>query len=535
MNMKNSVTLFPRLFGILLLVLLIIGSSDGLSCQSRQKRAFLHFRNGLLYSKEGKYDEAVSELKKAAELDTSAVIMKALGDVYVFNLNRYDLGAPVYEKYLDKNPYNNRIINIVLQIYMSFNRLSRAENVLTMVINRGNNRPEYYDKLVDLYLQEKKLEDAQNTAILYLERMGESDQSCQRIAEYFIKNSMVIEGLEFFDSYLKNHPSANNVNVITGLLNEAQKDLDAALRSYHKMLEKDETASFARGRLAGIYIAAERYDDALQLYDGIDYDDPTEIQVKLQICQNLLGSENPPFQRVEKIMLSVKDKFGAESPVYYILGFAQMQLSRDSDAEQNFFTATKLNPSDFLSFFYLSNVQYNQEKFEESLRSIIRAVELRPDIKDFYVLKGLLYNRLENTEKAIETYEAGLAIKSDPNNAEPTLLNNYAYLLAENNMNLEKALEMAKKAVLSDQENRSFLDTIGWVYFKLGNVEDAMRYIEKSLQIDPNDPEVLDHLGDIFEKMGKIDSAIANWQRALQNDSENEKIKEKLRKYNVKK
>ena len=61
-------------------------------------------------------------------------------------------------------------------------------------------------------------------------------------------------------------------------------------------------------------------------------------------------------------------------------------------------------------------------------------------------------------------------------------MNNYSYTLAERGERLELALEMAKKAIEQEPDNPSYLDTIGRVYFKLGNYEKAREYISKAVE-----------------------------------------------------
>jgi len=517
-------------------LMLILGSFGLYSTVSAQSldtdsQAYHYFRDGLLLARQGHYDEAISNLQKAARIDTSAVILRTLGEIYIKpTVRKYDLAAGVYEKHLEKNPHDDRIINIILQIYTSLKRLPRAQNVLSKVITAGNIRPEYYVTLIDLYLKDKKVPDAQNTSLLYIERAGESENSCQQVAELFISNSMIVEGLEYFEDYVKRHPDVDNLGLAVGILYEAREDFRAAEKSYLNVLRKNEYASRTRSRLARIYIGSEEFDSAMNLYENINFDDPTEIPVKLQICERLLGYDEPPFERIEQIMLTVKDKFGTGAQVYYMLGMALNGQSRFGEAEEYFRKSTRMEPGNFISYYYLANALYSQEKHAEALTAISRAVELRPDIKDFYVLKGLLHDRLGDTQKAMDTYEIGIKIKSPNNQADPTLLNNFGYLLAKQNQDLDKALDMAKKAVLAEPENSSFLDTIGWIYFKLGKYEDALNYIHKSINLEPDNAEVLDHLGDVYEKLDQMSKAVEFWQKALEHDSENESIKEKLRK-----
>jgi Tfp pilus assembly protein PilF len=126
------------------------------------------------------------------------------------------------------------------------------------------------------------------------------------------------------------------------------------------------------------------------------------------------------------------------------------------------------------------------------------------------------------------TYE--LAMKLDAHNH--IILNNYSYSLAERGAQLERALQMAKEAVEKQPENSSYLDTIGWVYFKLGRYEQAKDYIEKAVQlrdaVGENGATLNEHLGDIFYKLDKKDKALEYWKRALQMNQKNQALKSKI-------
>jgi tetratricopeptide (TPR) repeat protein len=108
------------------------------------------------------------------------------------------------------------------------------------------------------------------------------------------------------------------------------------------------------------------------------------------------------------------------------------------------------------------------------------------------------------------------------------VLNNYAYALAERGTELDKALKMVTKALEIDSTNSSYLDTKGWVHYKLGEYDKAKDYIEQSLEANPDNAEVADHLGDVYYKLGDKAKAIEYWQKAYEIDPEREGLKEKI-------
>jgi predicted Zn-dependent protease len=94
-------------------------------------------------------------------------------------------------------------------------------------------------------------------------------------------------------------------------------------------------------------------------------------------------------------------------------------------------------------------------------------------------------------------------------------LNYLGYMLADRNVRLQEALEMIKKAVDMEPNNGAFLDSLGWVYFRLNRLEDAAEQLRRSLARGSRDPTVHEHLGDVYNGMNNLKDAITLWERSI--------------------
>jgi len=121
-------------------------------------------------------------------------------------------------------------------------------------------------------------------------------------------------------------------------------------------------------------------------------------------------------------------------------------------------------------------------------------------------------------------YERALQI--DSQNA--LVNNNFAYSLSERGERLKDALTMAEIAIAADPNNTSYLDTIGWVYFKLGNYREAKNNLEKAIEIGGERAVMLEHLGDIMFKLGDTQKAKSLWQKSYDLDTTNVTLKSKI-------
>lgn len=177
---------------------------------------------------------------------------------------------------------------------------------------------------------------------------------------------------------------------------------------------------------------------------------------------------------------------------------------------------------------------YSQAKRgKEAVEAAQRAVSLVPQRRG----ERLLYNALSilaSAQQAAGDFKSAedslrKILNDKPNDA--TALNNLGYFLVERNERLEEALSMIQKAIRSEPKNSSFLDSLGWAYFKLGKYAEAEKHLSEAARRNPFSATVQDHLGDTLQKLGKTDAARTAWTQALKLETDNDtiaKIKAKL-------
>ncbi len=89
---------------------------------------------------------------------------------------------------------------------------------------------------------------------------------------------------------------------------------------------------------------------------------------------------------------------------------------------------------------------------------------------------------------------------------------------------------MIKIAIKADSTNSSYLDTYGWIFYRLGDYKSAKFYVQKAIDKGGASSEVYEHLGDILFQTGNKDSAKEMWQKALNMDESNSELKIKIEK-----
>ena len=126
-------------------------------------------------------------------------------------------------------------------------------------------------------------------------------------------------------------------------------------------------------------------------------------------------------------------------------------------------------------------------------------------------LRGALDERQKHYDSAEEQFRKILAIDS----SNSMTLNYLGYMLADRGVKLDDALTMVQKAVQQDPQNGAYLDSLGWVYFKMGQYALAEANLRKASERMGQDPAVHDHLGELYEKTGRLRLAAAQWEQSL--------------------
>ena len=93
------------------------------------------------------------------------------------------------------------------------------------------------------------------------------------------------------------------------------------------------------------------------------------------------------------------------------------------------------------------------------------------------------------------------ALVKDPENANA--LNSLGYILAEQGVLLDKALLMCRKALSLNQDNPAYLDSVGWVYHRMGLEKQALAYLQKAVDAEPDNSNLRDHLLEVERTLGK--------------------------------
>lgn len=186
------------------------------------------------------------------------------------------------------------------------------------------------------------------------------------------------------------------------------------------------------------------------------------------------------------------------------------------------------DPEDAGIYLLLGGVYLQHGKLKEAEEVTRKSITLNPEDPEGVVQLSSILEKAGRFEAA----EAGLRelLKQYPDNA--TAMNNLGYFLLERTDRYVEALKLIEQAIAIEPVNGSFLDSLGWAHFKLGNAEKAREILEKALSYSRRSATIREHLGDVLQKLGRVAEARRNWEKALElslEDDEIARIKVKLK------
>jgi Flp pilus assembly protein TadD len=170
-------------------------------------------------------------------------------------------------------------------------------------------------------------------------------------------------------------------------------------------------------------------------------------------------------------------------------------------------------------------VYQRAERYEEAIPVLVELLDESPSAVDLRFWLGAAYERTGHYNEAETTFRALLEQRPDFHLA----LNYLGYMWADQGENLEEALKLIQRAVELEPDNGAYVDSLGWVYFRLGRTEEARVKLERAAELMPEDATVLEHLGDVLHALGKLDGARDAYRRALVAEPESEVVRIKLR------
>jgi tetratricopeptide (TPR) repeat protein len=168
------------------------------------------------------------------------------------------------------------------------------------------------------------------------------------------------------------------------------------------------------------------------------------------------------------------------------------------------------------SYIALAQLYSDTKRGSDALKTLQDAQSKFPDDTNIGFELGAVFDKQKRFADAESAFRQVLL--KEPDNAPA--LNYIGYMLAERGERLTESVDLLKKALAIEPENGSYLDSLGWAYYKSEKLDLAADNLRRAAEQLKANSVIQDHYGDVLFKLSRFDEAIAAWTRALAGDND---------------
>ena len=338
--------------------------------------------------------------------------------------------------------------------------------------------------LAGIFMAENNFVQAEEAAKTILESNKDNYAALKLLGNIYLNQNRFDEAKTYFTALTELAPQNPDGFFLLGLLNRRQKEYDNAVANFEAALARGHSDITIFANLISSLIENNMIDDAIARCD--------------QMLQNL--NEQPHSQAV----------------VYNLKGKLHLSKNDILKAEKAFKSAMIFDAAYLPPYYSLAKIYFAEGREDNAILQYKSAIQTQSNARREMpnLMLGILFSMKNQPDLAELHYRNALAINPDFAPAA----NNLAYLLAEQNRNLDEALRLSQlaKSILPDDPR--IQDTLGWVYVKLGFYEQAIQVFSESLRQLPDNAVIHYHLGMAYYKKGDQNHAKTALTKAFELD-----------------
>lgn len=363
-------------------------------------------------------------------------------------------------------------------------------------------------------------------------------------------------------------PENTEYNVFAGDIYAMFSQGDSALAYYNKACEIDSTSGLAFYQRAVYY---KNIDDSVaydrEVFNALSRES-LGLDAKLELMSDYIRTlyDDPAQQpRIQSLFATMLNQNPHEVSLRDLYCSYLLAIQDYAGAAEQLGYAVDIDPSTESRWRTLASLYIETGNYKKSIEQAQRGLHYFPESPMLMLIIGSNHTMLKEYDKALEIYKKALSVvpekdietqsqilgsigdvysgmqKPDSafvyydkalmyNPGNNLIKNNYAYLLAEQDKNLDKAERMCADALKERPEEPTWLDTYAWIMFKKKNYVEAKAYIEKALANEGEDSaELYHHAGDILFWNSDIDKAMEYWKKAFKLEPDNKLLEQKVK------
>ena len=456
---------------------------------------------------------------------------------------------------MELDPEVGTIYTSIAECYWNIGKPELSLKNLNIALSKNPEDEEALKMMADQLIATKKYDEAIKPFKKLRELDGQNTSYIIALAEL---NKLKKNYLNTVNLYLEAYaiePSRIELLESAGRYALQLENKDKAKSIFKDLSEQDPFQSSYLNIYSELAIQTKNFEEAISHIQKLinDNGDSSLLKSKLGILYHSSGNSKKG-EEVLKVLFDKNELNGQHSLALFEIYFDNKDNINAAKVSDRMIASL---PEDWRGYYSRSLVFMDESDYESAVSILAPVSETFSNIFSVQYILGLCYSRIKMNDEAIDFYNRALTISpnsinvlhsiailyddigewvksdkiydqlidNDPKDAQA--FNNYAYSLVERNKDLKRALAYAKKAVELEPKNPSYLDTIGWAYFKMDDLKRAKKYIRQSIEIQDDNSVVLEHFGDILMKSNDSVNALFYYKKAFEFDNENQELKKK--------
>jgi len=442
----------------------------------------------MVYSDLGDKSRAAEMLRKVVEKNPDVPTLAELARTYE-QQEEYDLAAETYRQALTLSPSNTALKRAIARSLVLAHRPEEAIELYSELVANDPADVESQFRLSQVYGRQHEYEKA-----------WESLQAAKQVAP---------DNLELL---------YHEVNLL-----EARGDTEGAIERLQAILDDGEQETYSAGersnrvvfldRLSQLYLANRQFDESAETLRQVGELNP-DLRARVTAQIGRTYREAKDFAKAAEILDAAAKEFPDDRAVTIVRATVLADLGKDREAVSAIEKLTK-GERDLDDFLTLAEIYEKTKRFGDMERVTDRALRIAgSDSEKAAVLfmRGAMFERRKRYDEAEAAFREVLRLTPDDSSA----MNYLGYMLADRNVRLEEAHKLISDALEQEPDSGAYLDSLGWVYYRMDRLAEAERYLIRAVEKVPRDPVVRDHLGDVYSRQGKLKEAVAQWRISLQ-------------------
>lgn len=544
----------------------------GITDQDKRKAEYIYMQAQVCKAQDSiaSYYDLV---KYAYELDsTNTAIAFYYGYLMILKDNSTDLeknrGLELMKRHVDAHPEDYYETSYFSDACMSLRHNDMGLQAIERLAEINPTKTEVQMRLAAAYVRNEKFAEALKVYEKIEDFEGKSVEITAYKAALCSQLGDTIGAITEMRNLYNTAPANVNFNLIMSELFKQYNMQDSAI--YY--LDQAQRLDPENGN---VYFAKAQYYDEIgdsvnydkQIYNALVSNDlpvETKLDVLTQYTQTQL-IRNDSTDRVNNLFKVLIEQHPHEPKVHELYSMYYSTIKDYKHAIEEIGYEVDLDPTNAEAWQRLMVVNIMDDNYAGAIKAAEKALEYNPENLDLYRYIAPSYYQMKEYDKAIVTYDKALALVDSTKNVElysdllcgkgdvyvelgdsargfeyyerslsiapgnTGTMNNYAYFLSLCGKDLDKAESMAAKAVYSNPNNSTFIDTYAWVFFKKKNYDMALLYIKSAIDnADSPSADILEHYGDILYMTGDKENAVNQWEKALELNPTKEVLQRKV-------